>query len=272
MTKAMEMVAASKMKKAQQNALQGKPYAEKIYEAVNELAKRTARENHPLLFEGRKEGKVLGIIISTNKGLCGSLNTNLFRYIRNWLEEEKDVDFITMGSKGERFVLRAGNNLVADFSEKTLYVEFVPPVIKMAVDGFVNGEFRQVTIFYNVFINALDQKPAKKTILPIIGFQDEDSKLESKKESSSFAEFKIEPDVDQVLSALLPHYLENQLRSAVYESEASEHSARMIAMKNATDAASDLIDDLTLLYNKARQEQITYEIADMVTAREAVEV
>lgn len=262
----MEMVAASKMKKAQDQAVLGKPYAEKIYQAVRELGMHTDKKNHLLLSDGNPQGKLLIIIISTNKGLCGGLNTNLFRNVFNWWGVSKDIDFITVGKKGESFIARQNKNLIADFSEKTPFSQCVPPLTQILIDGFIKGTFSQVFLVYNTFFSALKQIPTKKLILPISLFDETNVGGETK-----FSEFVIEPSKSDVLENLLPHYLENQIRSAIFEAEASEHSARMIAMKNATDAALDFMHELTLLYNKARQEKITYEIADLVTARLAVE-
>ncbi len=265
-TKAMEMVAASKMKKAQEKANLGKPYAERIYQATKELAIHTEKKYHPLLSSGNPEGKVLAILVSTNKGLCGSLNTNLFRLVSQWVNEEKNIDFVTLGKKGQNFIVRTGKNLLADFSNLPTFTEVVPSVNSFLVDGFLKGTYKEVYLVFNTFLTAFRQVPTKKMILPISSFGPELPPEEKK-----FSEFLIEPNVVDLLEHLLPHYLENQVRSAVLEAEASEHSARMMAMKNATDAASDLMLELTLLYNKARQEKITSEIADMVTARMAVE-
>lgn len=266
-TKAMEMVAASKMKKAQEAARMGKPYTDRIYRATIELAKRTSKKYHPLLSDGNPKGKLLLILISTNKGLCGGLNTNLFRMIHNWSEQNTDTGYITIGRKGEKFVVRTGKNLIADFSEKIPFITSVPAVSQLIIDIFLRGEYREIWLAYNGFLSALKQIPLKKKILPLSVIELE----EDNKEITSFSDFVMEPSIDDILDNLLPHYLENQIRSAIFETEASEHSARMMAMKNATDAALDLIDDLTLIYNKARQEKITYEIADIVTARLAVE-
>lgn len=266
-TRAMEMVAASKMKKAQDQAIAGKPYAEKIYQAVQELGMHTEKKLHSLLGTGNPKGKLLVVIISTNKGLCGGLNTNLFRSIHTWWDKENNADFITLGKKGENFIARLRKNLIADFSSKTPFAGNIPTVAKILVEGFINGTYKEVYLVYNTFLSALKQLPTKKMILPITEFE----KAETGQSAANFSEFVIEPSIEAVLDSLLPHYLENQIRAAVYEAEASEHSARMIAMKNATDAASDFKAELTLLYNKARQEKITYEIADLVTARLAVE-
>lgn len=257
----MQMVAASKMKKAQDIAAHGKAYADKIYEATRELASHTERNAHPLLGLGNQLGKTLVIVISTNKGLCGGLNTNLFRMITKTFDQ-KTTDFITVGNKGKQFVAGTKRSLTADFSTSVPFETSVAPLTELLVSGFVNGTYAKVFVVYNEFINALAQIPSSKQILPLQAFEvDENNK------NDAMSEFLVEPSRDEVLESLLPHYLENQVRSAIFEAEASEHSARMIAMKNATDAANDVKHALTLEYNKARQEKITYEIADMVTAR-----
>ncbi|OGG19909.1 ATP synthase F1 subunit gamma [Candidatus Gottesmanbacteria bacterium RIFCSPHIGHO2_02_FULL_40_13] len=270
MTKAMEMVAASKMKKAQEAAVLGKPYAEKIQVIVAELAKRTDPKLHQLLSHGNPAGQNLYIIITSNKGLCGGLNTNLFRYLLNYLKDADSKfsgEYVTLGRKGERFVVRDNKNLIADFSDTVPFSQAVGPLSKIFVEGFISRKYSQVYLVYNTFINAIKQDPTMKLILPIVGLKHR-SEGDEKEE---LTEFLIEPCIDEVLDSLLPHYLENQIRAAIHEAEASEHSARMIAMKNASDAANDLIDGLSLMYNKARQEKITYEIADIVTARLGME-
>lgn len=265
-TKAMEMVAASKMKKAQNLAVSGKPYAQKIYEAVYELSKRCEEKLHILLQKNFTTDKVLVIVISTNKGLCGGMNTNLFRAVSKWFADKGRFDFIAVGKRSESFILRSGRNLLATFGHDSKFTDCVNAIIRMVVDEYVKQNYAEVIIVYNNFISALKQEPEKKRILPLgIDIDNYEEK------GNIFAEFIIEPRSDLLLNSLIPHYLENQLRAAVLESEASEHSARMIAMKNATDNALELMSDLTLQYNKARQEKITSEISDMVTARMAVE-
>ncbi len=267
-TRAMQMVAASKMKKAQELASQGKLYADKIYTATRELAGRT-ESTHPLLGNGNAAGKPLVVLISTNKGLCGGLNTTLFRQFLQWFPRDAKTDVVALGKKGASFVVRSGASLSADFSDTMPFAGAVPAITQMVVNGFTAGTYREIHVVYSGFVNALKQEPVRKLLLPLTGFSPDELKR-VKDEGLYFSEFVIEPGVDDVLSTLLPHYLENQLRSAILEAEASEHSARMIAMKNATDAALDFQEALTLLLNKARQEKITYEIADMVTARMAV--
>lgn len=264
------MVAASKMKKAQDAAVLGKPYAEKIYSATKELASHIDKKIHPLLNPGNPDGKLLAILISTNKGLCGGLNTNLFRMIQSWFAEGKNIDFISVGKKGQNFIVRSGKNLTADFSQKIPFVESIPSLVKLIIKGYINGSYREVYFVYNVFLTAMKQIPTRKQILPIYMIESEKQTLEKKSEFE-FAEFVIEPSIDEILDDLLKHYLENQMRAAILEAEASEHSARMLAMKNATEAATDFVTELTLIYNKIRQEKITNEIADTVTARMALE-
>ena len=262
-TKAMELVAASKMRKAQGAALSGKTYAQKIYEMVVRLAAKADAAHHPLLvrpIEGA--GKRLVIVITSNKGLCGGLNTNLFRFLWSEYHHMSGIDYVSLGKKGTAFFVRTGATLKADFSETVSVESKISSLTDMIVGSFIAKEYHAIDLVYNDFVSVVKQAPKKKTILPLSvkpGMSEEQPQ-----------DFLIEPSVAEVFDALLPHYLENQIRDAVFEAEASEHSARMIAMRNATDNALSLTQELTLLYNKARQEKITYEITDMVTARLAV--
>lgn len=269
------MVAASKMKKAQSAALQGRPYADKIAQMTSEFASRIDPGKHPLL-KINAGGKSLVVLISTNKGLLGGLNTNLFRQINRWYtkEELSDLIFVTVGKKGEQFLVKSARMLAADFSQNLPFSTGIPALTTYITDGYIKGEFNSVTLIYNNFITALTQEPVKKIILPLTEFtqvsRSETNQIADKTHPAKL-EFIIEPAIDQILDELLVSYLENQVRDSILEAEASEHSARMIAMKNATENAKELIEILTLEYNKARQEKITSEIADMVTARLAVE-
>ncbi|MCR4263185.1 MAG: ATP synthase F1 subunit gamma [Candidatus Roizmanbacteria bacterium] len=266
-TKAMQMVSAAKMRKAQEAARQGKPYREKIEEAVGELASRIDPRLHPLLKTGNPKGKTMAVLISTNKGLCGGLNTNLFRNILKWFSSGTSADFITLGKKGQRFVVRSKWELSADFSDGQI-INSVAPVTQLFVEGFLNGTYKEVFVIYNRFVSSLKQEPIMVQVLPLA--IPERGGQESKQVELAWSEFIIEPSAREVLNQVLPHYIETQIRSAILEAEASEHSARMIAMKNATDNARNLIGDLTLAYNRLRQEKITTEIADIVTARESM--
>jgi F-type H+-transporting ATPase subunit gamma len=261
-TKAMQMVAAARMKKAQNDALAGKPYQEKIEQAVSALSSTLDISSHPLLKKSESLENTLIILISTNKGLCGSLNTTLFRKFPEWFSGKK-YDVIVLGKKAESFAVKSGFNLVADYSNQD-YALSIPSVSEFAVTSFIRGTYDQIFLVFNEFINTLKQAPLKRQLLPleIHTLSSEISDMEG-----FVNEFIIEPSRSQVLESLLPHYVEIQIRSSILEALASEHSARMIAMKNATENANGLISDLTLAYNKLRQEKITYEIADMITAR-----
>ncbi len=265
-TKAMELVSAAKMKKAQANALAGKLYAQKIFEMVTRLASRTDYRNHKLLMTPMPTGKRLLVLLSTNKGLCGGLNTSLFRFFMKTYPDNDKYDVVTIGKKGADFVTRLGHGVKADFSDTTPWERVVPALVSYLTEQFLTGTYDGVDLVSNEFISVAKQVPKAKTVLPLtISGETADPDTEST------YEFLIEPNVEDVFNALLPHYVENQIRDAVLQSEAAEHSARMIAMHNATDNANSLRDELTLQYNKARQEKITYEITDMVTARLAVE-
>lgn len=269
-TKAMELVAASRMRKAQQAAVAGKAYAKKIYDMVLNLTPRVDAAHHPLLVQPKKlSGGRLVIVIATNKGLCGGLNTNLFRFLGREYTDMKMHRYVVLGKKAAFFLSRmAHEHLAADFSQTIPFTHAVPALTSMVSDEYTASRADGVDLVYNEFISALKQQPRKKTILPLtiegigeLGTQD--IRLRTQ-------DILIEPDPQSVFAALLPHYLENQIRDAILQAEASEQSARMIAMRNATDNATGLVSDLTLVYNKARQEKITYEITDMVTARLAV--
>ena len=266
-TKAMELVAAAKMRKAQAQAIAGKLYAQKIFEMVMTLASRTTDANHPLLkVNEHPTGKRLVILLSSNKGLCGGLNTTLFRFFIAQYPSNKAYEGVTLGKKGAHFLAQQGGVLKADFSLSGSFVGSVPAITEMVIQEYIAGHFDAVDLVYNDFVNVVKQVPKKKTILPL---QIESMGAPVAKKTGKFL---IEPSVDEVFESLLPHYLENQIRDAVLEAEASEHSARMVAMRNATDNALSLVDDLTLVYNKARQEKITYEITDLITASMAITV
>ncbi len=269
-TKAMELVAASRMRKAQQTALAGKAYAQKIYEMVLDLAPRVDAAHHPLLAVPKTlTGSRLVIVIATNKGLCGGLNTNLFRFLGREYPDLGRPRYVVLGKKAASFLSRmTKDRLIADFSEELPFVRAVPAITAMVSDEYIAGHYDGVDVVYSEFISALKQNPRKKTILPLT-IEGVDATI-SNQQSTIIHDMLIEPDAASVFAALLPHYLENQIRDAMLQAEASEQSARMIAMRNATDNATGLMEDLTLVYNKARQEKITYEITDMVTARLAV--
>ncbi len=267
-TKAMQMVAASRMRRAQDAAEKAKPYQEKIVEAVNLLSNHIDSSMHTLLQNGNPDGRTLIVLISTNKGLAGGLNTTLFRKLMQWFPKLGSVDFITLGTKGEHFVVRSEGSLLADFSDNE-FIMSAQAVTELFIDKFLSGAHKEVYLVFNTFVNSMKQEPVRRRVLPISLATATEESVEKSEEFHE--EFQIEPSPAEVLKSLLPHYVEIQVRSAILEATASEHSARMVAMKNATDNAKDLIEDFTLMYNRLRQERITYEIADMVTARFSME-
>jgi F-type H+-transporting ATPase subunit gamma len=268
-TRAMQMFAASRMRRAQEAAEKAKPYQEKIVEAVQLLATNIEPSMHALLSTGNPTGRTLVVLISTNKGLAGGLNTTLFRKLGQWFSDFSKVDFITLGTKGEHFIVRSGATLVADFS-KTEFTQSAQAVTELFINNFLSGTYKEVYVVFNQFVNSMKQEPVRRIILPLSLHTPKTEAFEARSEEFS-TDFLIEPSPKEVLQSLLPHYVEVQIRSAILEASASEHSARMIAMKNATDNANSLIDEFTLMYNRLRQEKITYEIADMVTARVSME-
>lgn len=261
-TKAMELVAASKMKKAQLTALAGKMYADRIYDMVMRLSQKVDYVHHPLLTKPKNvTGNRLVVLLSTNKGLCGALNTNLFRFLHHTYSESSQ-EFVTVGTKGADFVTKLGKPIIADFSETQPFINIAPALTALVTEKFLSGQYDKVDIVFSEFLSTISQRPVTKTLLPL--------SIESVPVvKPAELDFLIEPDVKSVFESLLPHYLENQIMDAILQAEASEHSARMIAMRNATDNAMSLTEELTLVYNKARQEKITSEITDMITARMA---
>src|SRR6516164_6308606 len=269
-TKAMQMVAASKMRKAQQHALAGRPYAALMNKVLVSLQKRTDPTLHPLL-EIREVKKELVLISSTDKGLAGALNTNLFREATNF-DPAKTV-FVVTGKKARQFVARTKRELLADFELKDApsFVE-TKPLAKFCLEKFLTRDVDKVSVLYTHFINTVNQKPVVQTLLPISAFD-----LPKKHDESAEAQdvdpmlgYLFEPNALEVLDIMLPYYVEYQVFQMILDARASEHSARMVAMKNATDNANQFIKDLTLEYNKIRQAGITTELLEISTAQMAL--
>ena len=259
-TKAMQMVAAAKMRKAQAAAIAGRPYQEMLFRVLAALKGRVEPASHPLLAI-REVKKELIVILSTDKGLCGPLNTNLFRELAD--TDPAKTDFAVMGKRAAQYLARTRRSLIADFPLKDpgRFAD-VRPIAKLASEKFILGEVDKVRVLYPRFVNTLTQQPLIRDLLPIPA-EDLDAKGQS-------GEFIFEPDAHGVLDSILPHYIAFQLFQMAHDARASEHSARMVAMKNATDNAKQLIKDLTLDYNKARQENITTELLEITTAQLAV--
>jgi F-type H+-transporting ATPase subunit gamma len=272
-TKAMQMVAAAKMRKAQQAALVGRPYAELMNQILAEAAPRIAAFKHPLM-EKRDVKKRAVILVSTDRGLCGGLNSNLFREVTK--QDKNSLAFITAGRKGAQFISRTKRQLVAEFTYKDppTYAE-ARAISKFAQDLFLKGDVDAVDILFTNFVSTLVQQPKLMPLLPMGKIQAVTAGINAPaQELSSSAVrtdvFEFEPDEKTVLSALLPHSMNFQVHQILLEARASEHSARMVAMKNATDNAKQLIKDLTLEYNKLRQSNITKELLEIATAQMAV--
>ncbi len=264
-TKAMEMVAASKMRKAQERALQARPYAEKLMEVMGDLAAQPtgSEATHPLL-EQREVKKIAVVMMTSDKGLCGGLNANMTKLVGNYiLESEVPVSVVNVGKKGMEFMRIAGREIRAQFTEMgdRPYVDEALPVARIVVDDYINGEVDQVFVAYPRFRSTAIQEAVMEQLLPI---KPADLPV------ASNVEYIYEPDAATVLNQLLPRYVEMEIFDALLETIASEQSARMVAMRNATDAANEMIDVLTLKYNKARQEEITTELLDITAGAAAV--
>ena len=271
-TKAMQMVAAAKMRKAQQAALVGRPYAKLLNVMMAEAAAGTVGFDHPLMLS-RPVNKRAVIIVSSDRGLCGALNGNLFREAAK-LDKNTTV-FITAGKKAAQFVARTKRTLVGEFNYKDT-PEFAEAraISKFVQQLFLKGEVDAVDILFPRFVNTLTQQPVTVPFLPIGKISAATAGVNAPKEELAAHDthevFEFEPDEETVLGELLPHSLNFQMHQILLETKASEQSARMVAMKNATDNAKQIIKDLTLEYNKLRQANITKELLEITTAQMAV--
>ena len=274
-TKAMQMVAAAKMRKAQQAAVAGRPYAGLMNEVLAEAAPRIAALRHPLM-ETRLVRKRAVILVSTDKGLCGALNGNLFREAMKF--DRDTTVFITAGRKAAQFISRTRRQLAAEFTYKdTPQFGEARAISKFVQDLFVTGEVGAVDILFTRFISTLNQRPETLPLLPVgkiravtAGAAGQAQLEELPARGATTDTFEFEPDETAVLSALLPHSLNFKVYQILLEARASEYSAKLVAMKNATENAVQLIKDLTLEYNKLRQANITKELLEIATAQLAV--
>jgi F-type H+-transporting ATPase subunit gamma len=259
------MVAASKMRHAQQHALAGRPYAALMNKVLVSLQHRTNPRLHPLL-QVREMKKELVVVISTDKGLAGALNTNLLREAARF--EPATTGYVVAGRKARQFLVRTKRELLADFELKDAptFVE-TKPIANFAIEKFLAHEVDKVSLLFTHFINTINQRPTLRTLLPISPFDLPQSNPEN---SDPLLGYIFEPTAEDVLEVMLPYYLQYQVFQMVLDARASEHSARMVAMKNATDNASQFIKDLTLEYNKMRQASITTELLEIATAQMAL--
>ena len=262
-TRAMQFVAASKLKRAQDSTLAARPYSEKIDEVLADLAAVLGADEHPLLSQ-REGGKRLLVLITSDRGLAGPLNTNTIRFAaRTITEHQGDLAVVSVGRKGRDAMRRARVPLEAHFAgygDRPTFADVIP-LSRLITDGFVSGEFGQIDIAYPRFVSTLVQRPTMDALLPVKPTEDT--------EGIPGNQFIFEPNAGAVLEQLLPRYVATRLYQAVLEAKASEESSRMVAMKNATENADDLIEEYTLAYNKVRQANITREMIEIATGAQA---
>ena len=268
-TSAMEKVAVSKMRKAQQRMAAGRPYAERIRQVIGHLAKANPEYRHSFMVE-RDVKRVGYIVVTSDRGLCGGLNINLFKALiknmKEWHDSGVEADLCVIGNKGASFFRSYGGNVVAavgNIGEEPSINDLIGSV-KVMLDAFNEGRLDRLYLVSNKFINTMTQKPTLDQLLPLASNEEEADARKGK------WDYLYEPDAQQLLDALLVRFIESQVYQGVVENCAAEQAARMIAMKNATDNAGELISDLQLVYNKARQAAITQEISEIVGGAAAV--
>lgn len=302
-TRAMEMVSAAKMRKSVSSVLAIRPYAHAVWSVITNLS-RAFREYKTGLLEVREVKKVLAIVVTSNRGLCGAFNSQMAKKIKEEIsnpeklsinrigdkkisksasknKEEKniDIDFITIGKKGEKIVRRLEKNIVASFNELTYLprIEEIGALRKIIMNDYLDKKYDKVVIFYTDYVSAMNQNAKIRQILPIskIDLEKQIAEMDVLAEEYGLdkptSEYKIEPSPELVLEYIFPRLIEMQIYHAILESNASKESARMMAMRNATEAAGEMRDDLTFLYNQIRQGKITQEIAEISAGRAALE-
>lgn len=266
-TSAMEMVAASKMRKAQDRMNVGKPYAQRIRSVVGHIANANPEYKHMYMLQ-RDVKRVGFIVVSTDRGLCGGLNINLFKAAMKAMkehdEQEIEIDLCLVGAKAAAFFNSYGGNVVAairDLGEDPVVSDLIGGV-KVMLDAYADGKIDKLYLVSNEFVNTMTQNPQVEQLLPLLAEEDEQLK--------HHWDYLYEPDAQELLDGLLIRYVESQVYQAVVENGACEQASRMLAMKNATDNAGELIDDLQLVYNKARQAAITQELSEIVSGAAAI--
>jgi len=266
-TSAMEMVAASKMRRAQDRMAVGKPYAQRIRGVIGHIANSVSEYRHQYM-DQREVKRVAYIVVSTDRGLCGGLNINLFKTtlksIKDWTDQDIEVDICVVGNKAASFFGSVGGNVVSavkDLGDEPSVQDLIGGV-KVMLDAFDEGRIDKLFLVSNEFVNTMTQKPGVEQLLPL-------EPSETDKQDGHW-DYIYEPDAQELLDGLLLRYIESQVYQAVVENKACEQAARMLAMKNATENAGELIDELQLLYNKARQAAITQELSEIVSGAAAV--
>lgn len=298
-TRAMEMVSAAKMRKSVASVLAIRPYAHAAWSVLTNLS-RAFSQNERGLLEVREVKKVLAIVVTSNRGLCGAFNSQVAKKIRDEIahpenlkinrsgekaekiestQEELEIDFITIGKRGENSVRRIGKNITASFNDLAYLpkAEDVRPVSKMVIDDYLAKKYDKVVIFYTDYVSAMTQQAKVRQLLPISKIDLEKQIAEMDVLAKEYGlkephfEYKVEPTPNLVLEYIFPRLIEMQIYHAILESNASKESARMLAMRNATDAAGEMRDELTFIYNQIRQGKITQEIAEISAGRAALE-
>jgi F-type H+-transporting ATPase subunit gamma len=261
-TRAMQLVAAAKMKKAQDQALAGRDYSHQLNGVLQDISEGFSDVTHPLL-EKREGTRELVLVISTDKGLCGAINTNLGKIVRK--DTSPDADFVTVGRKLRVMMEKLGRNVIADFTVKDP-VPFADAraIASLLSRQFLDGKYDKVSVAYTRFVNTISQQPEVVQLLPVVPPTDAGDATDTN-------DFLFEPSPEDVLGAILPLYINFRVFQTLLEARASEHSARMVAMKAATDNAKKFIKELTLEYNKLRQGAITAELLEITTAMKAME-
>ncbi|TXI21468.1 MAG: F0F1 ATP synthase subunit gamma [Nitrosomonas sp.] len=275
-TRAMEMVAASKMRKAQERMRKARPYGEKIRNVAAHMSRASTEYKHPFLIERDTVKRVGVIVVTSDKGLCGGLNTNILRRALNemkrWQAEGEEIEVCCIGNKGLGFMNRIGAKVISHVVSlgDTANIEKLIGAIKIVLDGYTNDRFDRVYVFYNRFVNTMKQEPTMELLLPLSDDRFGNNKGDEETSPKKLWDYIYEPEAKSVIDDVMIRYVEALIYQAVTENMASEQSARMVAMKAASDNAGNLINELTLIYNKSRQAAITKELSEIVGGAAAV--
>ena len=276
-TKAMEMVAASKMKKAQDRMRASRPYVERLFEIMLHIEKANTEYRHPFLAPREQVKRVGAIVVTTDKGLCGGLNTNILRMVlnahREWKAKGIEVDYVAIGGKGLGFLQRMGGNVIASVTQlgDRPHLDRMVGPVKTLIDEYLGGRVDEVFVFFTSFVNTMKQEPRQGRIVPIPRqFRTASGAVHKADIADGSWDYIYEPDAQVLLDGIMLRYLEAIVYQMVNENMASEQSARMVAMKAASDNAGKIINELQLIYNKTRQAAITKELSEIVGGAAAV--
>lgn len=273
-TRALEAVSASKVRKAVEQVENTRPYANKAWQVLRHVAGQPGRSTlHPLLTERTEVKNTLVLLVSSDRGLAGAYNTNIIRYnLQNFKEYQNPTQYITVGRKGRDLLMRRGGNVMAEFSDLPAAPSFmdVSAIGHLAIDEFLKGNVDEVYLVYTDYVSMAKQVPVMKKLLPLEVDDGDDLVQEYGQQQKTAAAYIYEPDAEEILNEIIPNFTALQVYQAILESLASEHAARMVAMRNATDNAHELVNALQLDYNKVRQQSITGDILDIVGGAEAL--